>query len=186
MAANWLKIRNEYINGTLSYRKLAQKHGVSVSALEKKARAEKWAERRRRQRDKIEAKVMQKTEERISERIAENEASRIERILELSDLLMEQLETAVTQLDLATTKKKHKIRKVEYKELSAAGKPTKEVVDEKVTIEIVDSIIDRAGLQKLSQALKNLKEINLLDTSEEDEQLKKARTLLGGMDSVIK
>ena len=57
MAANWLKIRNEYINGTLSYRKLAQKHGVSVSALEKKARAEKWAERRRRQRDKIEAKV---------------------------------------------------------------------------------------------------------------------------------
>lgn len=39
MAVDWLKIKTEYING---YRKLTAKHGVSESALTKRAIAEGW------------------------------------------------------------------------------------------------------------------------------------------------
>ena len=44
---DWRKIKKEYIAGGISYRKLAEKHGVSFNTLEKVARREGWCELRR-------------------------------------------------------------------------------------------------------------------------------------------
>ena len=66
-SVNWLKIKNEYINGSVSYRKLAEKHGVTFSSLSKKAWAEKWAESRAEIGNKTETKLIQKTAEKIAD-----------------------------------------------------------------------------------------------------------------------
>ena len=39
----WAELRTEYITSSLSYAELAKKHGVSYSALTKRAAAEEWA-----------------------------------------------------------------------------------------------------------------------------------------------
>lgn len=71
MAVDWLKIKTEYINGQGSYRKLAAKHGVSESALTKRAITEGWRAAREAHGSKIEAEIQQKTVEKIADSEAE-------------------------------------------------------------------------------------------------------------------
>ena len=54
----WQKIKAEYIAGGTSYRKLADKYGVSRTTLERKAKDEKWSELRRQAEGKAEAKLV--------------------------------------------------------------------------------------------------------------------------------
>lgn len=56
---DWLTIKSEYISTQISTRALAQKHGVSYSTLEKRARKEGWAA----ERGRIAAEAWQKTAE---------------------------------------------------------------------------------------------------------------------------
>ena len=70
---DWIKLRNEYINGNISYRKLAEKHGVNYNTLQDKARKENWFAKKKEQHEKITAKTIQKT----AEKIVEKEAKRI-------------------------------------------------------------------------------------------------------------
>ena len=58
---NWSKIRAEYVKGGISQRKLAEKHGVSINTLIKKANVEKWSTQRDETYNKITKKVQQKT-----------------------------------------------------------------------------------------------------------------------------
>ena len=55
---DWNKIKAEYIAGGTSYRKLAEKYGVSRTTLERKAKDEKWSELRRQAEVKTEAKII--------------------------------------------------------------------------------------------------------------------------------
>lgn len=91
---NWIKIKNEYINTQISYRKLADKYEVAFSTLEKMARREKWSKLRKEQCDKVATKVRQKT----ADKIAEKEANRITKLLKISDDALVQIELSLTQL----------------------------------------------------------------------------------------
>lgn len=71
MAVDWLRIKTEYINGGISYRKLAEKYDVSASALMQRASKEKWAKEREQQQSKTEAKTKQKAVEKISDNESE-------------------------------------------------------------------------------------------------------------------
>lgn len=95
MAVDWLKIRNEYINGGGSYRKLAEKYGISKSTLMQKAAKEKWNEERSIQQIKTEAKAKQKTAEKIAEAAADEAAikSRIRvKVLSLAEKWLDGLD----------------------------------------------------------------------------------------------
>lgn len=70
MAVDWLKIRNEYINGGGSYRQLAKKYGVSASTLTAKAVANGW----KQAKDEHQSEVVAKTEQKTIEKIADNES----------------------------------------------------------------------------------------------------------------
>lgn len=61
---DWKKIKKEYISGTISYRKLAEKYGVSRTTLERKAKDEKWTELRRQAERKTEAKLLESVSSR--------------------------------------------------------------------------------------------------------------------------
>ena len=76
MAVDWLAIKTEYINGGISYRKLAEKYGVSQSTIRKRAATEKWADLREEQRNKIGTKTEQKTAEKISDALSEEAAAK--------------------------------------------------------------------------------------------------------------
>lgn len=76
MAADWLKIKNEYVNGGISYRALAEKYGLSFSTLEKRARAENWTEAKEKHREKIEQKARQEAQRKIGKALADEAAAK--------------------------------------------------------------------------------------------------------------
>ena len=54
----WPKIKAEYIAGGTSYRKLAEKYGVSRTTLQRKAKDEKWVSLRSQAEAKTETKIV--------------------------------------------------------------------------------------------------------------------------------
>ena len=88
MAADWLTIRNDYINGGGSYRQLAEKYGVPFSTLSDKATKGKWKKAKDEHWDNVITETEQKTTEKISE--SESEIAAIRSRLRLK--IMRQLE----------------------------------------------------------------------------------------------
>ena len=80
---NWKKMKAEYIGGSVSYRKLAEKYGVSSSAVQRRMRSEKWTDLRRQTECKTNAKIVEKESDR-----AERKQSRIETA---ADMLLESI-----------------------------------------------------------------------------------------------
>lgn len=151
VAADWLKIRNEYTSGNISYRKLAEKHNVSFATLQARAKKESWAEERDKQYDKIKTEVGQQT----AAVIVEKEVDRITRILSAADLLLARVEEAAGQLDTHIVTNKVKTKKVTY---NSKSKATKEVTMEEEVKAVVPGPVDRLGLQQVAAALKSLKD----------------------------
>jgi transposase-like protein len=63
----WSTIAQEYITNDLSLRELAQRHGVSVVTLARRAKKEHWD----KQRAEYKQRVLEKTKEKVSEEQAE-------------------------------------------------------------------------------------------------------------------
>lgn len=74
--ADWLAIRNDYINGGGSYRKLAEKYGVNFSVLKDVAVKEKWKEAKEQQTNKIRTRAEQKAQEKIADALSEEAATK--------------------------------------------------------------------------------------------------------------
>ena len=151
---DWQAIKTEYITTDTSYRKLAQKYGVSYNAVGNRSRQEKWQELR----DQHLSKTMTKTIDKIGDK----QAAQMARIDGITNKLLAKLEKAVDELDLD-------IIIVKEKMATDAGERTEEsrfVRD--------GGIVDRAGLRQVTAALKDLKEIQMLK-SELDRQEQEAR-----------
>lgn len=156
MAVDWLAIRNDYINGGGSYRKLAEKYGVPFGSLRSRAEKENWPELKKEQLHKISIKTAQKT----AEAIVKKEVKRAERMMGIHDQLLDKLEQAVSELNIAQVTNKKKVKVIEYKNGKRPDKPTKETITENEEILAVSSIVDRKGLQQISLALKALWDIS--------------------------
>lgn len=76
MAVDWLAIRNDYINGGGSYRKLAEKYGIPFSVLKDKAVGEKWKQAKEQQTNNVRTLTEQKTQEKISDALSEEAAAK--------------------------------------------------------------------------------------------------------------
>lgn len=64
---NWDNIKREYITGTISYRELAKKHGISFSALKHNAISGGWYAQRERYRNNVDTKAIEKAVEKSTE-----------------------------------------------------------------------------------------------------------------------
>lgn len=91
---DWIPIKNEYINTNISYRKLAEKHNISFSTLEKKARKDGWKKLKDEQCDKIDEEVRQKT----ADIIVEAQTDRLTQLLILADTAQAKIQEAFEQL----------------------------------------------------------------------------------------
>ena len=78
MAADWLKIKSEYVSGDIGYRKLAEKHGVPFPTLRDKAVKEKWNEKRNAHRNRVITATEQKTEAKISDALSDEAALKVQ------------------------------------------------------------------------------------------------------------
>ena len=95
MAADWLTIRNDYINGGGSYRKLAEKYGVPLRTIAKHAKDEDWQTLKAENYKMVATAVQQKTTEKIAE--SESEIAAIRSRLRLK--IMQQLETRLEHIE---------------------------------------------------------------------------------------
>ena len=85
--ADWQAIKTEYITTQTSYRKLAQKYGISHVQIGNVGKEEKWVELRRQHLDKTLAKTVEK--------ISQQEANRAAKIHSVADKLLLKIEAMV-------------------------------------------------------------------------------------------
>ena len=83
---DWKKIKAEYIRG-VSYRRLADKYGVSFSSIQKRGAKEKWTDLRKMS--------SRKGDEKIVESVASQEARRVDGIQTVADLLLQKIKDGV-------------------------------------------------------------------------------------------
>ena len=165
MAADWLIIRNDYINGGGSYRQLSEKYGVPLRTIAKHAKDENWLKLKEDNCNTIATTLRQKT----ADAIVDVEVSRITRLLNISDSLLEKIEQAVSELAMAQVTNKKKTKVIEYKNRERPDKPTKEIIEEQEEILSVKSIIDRRGLQQVAIALKAVWDMTAGENGSADE-----------------
>lgn len=173
--ANWIKIKNEYINSNISYRNLAKKHDVSFQTLRDRALKEEWFNKRKEQRNKIGTKMAQES----ANKIVEEELSRLGRINSVADRLLDKMEEAIDQLNNHLVKNKKKTKTIEYKNSKRPDKPTKETIEEIEEAEFVSGDIDRLGLKMIAGALKDIRNISQNDNGE-DEKLDEVLSKIEG------
>ena len=164
--ADWQAIKTEYITTQTSYRKLAQKHGVSYQAICHRSKDEGWITLREQHTNKTVSKAIDK--------ISSKKADKMARIDDLADKLLEKLEQAITELDLQLYKHTDKTKEIEYNNDRRPDKPTKETIHEEEKLIEVKSIVDRQGLKQIASAQKDIKEVKML-RSELDRQEQEAR-----------
>lgn len=75
MAYDWPVIRSDYINGGMSFRDLAAKHGANKDVIARKARKEGWSIQRSIQVDKMYTECLKKSVEKISDTLSEEAAT---------------------------------------------------------------------------------------------------------------
>lgn len=151
---DWKEVKTEYITTDTSYRKLAQKYGVSYQAICRRSKDEGWLAQREQHLNKTVTNALSK--------ISDRQAEKMTRIEGITDKLLTKLEQAVEELNLEIIKRKTKLEEDGLE----------------VTTETMEAreggIVDRAGLRQLTAALKDLKEIQMLK-SELDRREQEAR-----------
>lgn len=92
MAAEWSKIKTEYITTDTSYRKLSEKYGIGYQAICHKSKAEGWIAMREQHRNRTTTKTL--------DRISDTQAQRAARLQTVADKLLGKIEAAVDSFDM--------------------------------------------------------------------------------------
>jgi isopentenyl diphosphate isomerase/L-lactate dehydrogenase-like FMN-dependent dehydrogenase len=167
---DWKRIKAEYIAGGTSYRKLAEKYGVSPTTLTKVAGREGWVAARHQAEIKKTSEIINS----VSSTEAKKAVDKLTRVSDLTDKLLDKLEQAIEELDIQLYKDVEKVKEIEYNNELRPDKPTKEIIHEKEKVLEVKTIVDRSGLKAIASSLRDIKEIQMLKT-ELDKQEQEAR-----------
>ncbi|MBE7049200.1 MAG: hypothetical protein E7394_00330 [Ruminococcaceae bacterium] len=90
---------------------------------------------------------------------ADASAEREEKILRLSERMLEKISSAIDELSLYQAKEKERVKEVEYDEENK--KVIKETNVESEKIDVVESLIDTGALKQLVSTLKDIKDIHV-------------------------
>ena len=107
---DWKRIKAEYIAGGTSYRKLAEKYGVSFNTLKTRAKEEQWYELRQ-QKD-------YKTTTKIVESLSDKDAEKAVDIIDVADKLLGKITELMDTMVIDTQS---------FKQLTSALKDLKEI-----------------------------------------------------------
>ncbi len=146
---DWKKLKAEYIAGGISYRKLADKHKVPFHTLRKQAAKEKWRELR----DECAAKTATK----IVELESDKNAMRMERLLKVSDDLLDVVEMAVKEVKTGELV----LDRTALKSLSGTIKDIKDIQNIKTKLDIEEQKARIANLKRQAEREEDSKDVNV-------------------------
>ena len=168
--ASWVEIEHEYVTDIsrkpCSLEDLARKYSIPIQTIKDQSATGKWSDKR--------AEYKLKKNQKLIEKSSDADADRIVRLLSIADKAAEKAEQALGELEQYVVRDKKKVKTVEYKDNTAIGKPTKEIIDETERINIASGPIDRLGLSQVTGALKNLKEIYMIPAALEKQSAETA------------
>lgn len=130
-SVDWKAIKAEYIAGGISYRKLAEKHGVSFSTLKEWARREKWTD--------LKEKANHKADTILAEKIGKRNAKKSAKIDRLVDKLLDMVDERLEALI------------VEGKDVKSIASALKDLRDLKGIKDKLDEKEQKARIRKLEK-----------------------------------
>ena len=133
--ADWQAIQTEYITTDTSYRKLAQKYGVNVTNIAKKAGSEGWVEQRKQYANETQSKTLKQ--------ISQQEANRAAKIHSVADKLLLKIEAMVDSEEPLSEKG--------IRALTAAVKDLKEIQSVRSDLDRQEQEARIANLRKQAQ-----------------------------------
>lgn len=152
---DWKAIKTEYITGDISYKKLAEKHGIPFRTVRNRAQEEQWGELKSKTRAMQEQRTLAKVVEKESTKLAKTDDKYyriLDKLFDKAEELVENTPIWQPQMlkDMATTMKCLKECKsiksdVDIREQEARIKKLEAEVqadnkDTKVTVEIVGDL----------------------------------------------
>lgn len=133
---DWKAIKAEYIRGGTSYRKIAEKYGVSFNTLKTVAIREKWTDLRQQANNTATTKLVDK--------IGGQQASRSAKIIDVADKLLDKISETIDLMDVVTSQS--------LKNFTSALKDLKDIKGIKSDIDLKEQEARIAKLIKEAQA----------------------------------
>ena len=133
---DWNAIKAEYIRGGISYRKIAEKYGVSFNTLKTVAIREKWTDLRQQASNTATTKLV--------DRIGGQQASRSAKILDVADKLLDKISETIDMMDVVSSQS--------LKNFTSALKDLKDIKGIKSDIDLKEQEARIAKLQKEAMA----------------------------------
>ena len=139
LSVDWKKLKAEYIAGGTSYRKLTAKYGDPLSTLKRVAHDEDWVGLREQ--------CKAKTATKIVELESDKNALRMERLLKVSDDLLDAVEEAVRSFKVGDLV----LDKTALKSLSGTIKDIKDIQNIKTELDIEEQKARIANLRRQAE-----------------------------------
>lgn len=163
---DWVQIKAEYISGTMSASKLAEKHGVSVYAIRKRSGKERWQELRRQNQSETANKIAEKINtEKVKKTVRE-----IDRVVAVASKLITKLNRAVNELDKDEELIKKKVTVTVKAEKSEDEKTA--TAEEEYSYDYAKrkTLVNTKRAAEISKSLLNVRNILADYTTEQDEE----------------
>lgn len=153
---DWKRIKAEYIAGGTSYRKLAEKYGVSFNTLKTRAKEEQWYNLRQ-QKD-------HKTTTKIVESLSDKDAGEAVNIIDVADKLLDKISEYVETIPLDMMSSTQAL-----KHLTSALKDLKEIKGYKSDADMREQEARIRNLERQAEADNTSKDIEVQFGSEAEE-----------------
>ena len=125
-------MKAEYIAGGTSYRKLAEKYGVSFSTLKEIARREKWTD--------LKEKARYKADTKFADLMGEKQANRSAKILDVADMLLDKITNTLNAMEVVDSQS--------IKHFTSALKDIKDIKGYKSELDLKEQSARIAKLEK--------------------------------------
>lgn len=161
---DWAKVKAEYVSGTMSAAKLADRYGISVSSISKKCASEHWQELRKQNQSETANKIAEKINtEKVKKTVRE-----IDRVVAVASKLITKLNRAVNELDKDEGLIK---KKVTVKAEKSEDEKTATAVEEySYDYAKRKTLVNTKRAAEISKSLLNVRDILADYTTEQDEE----------------
>lgn len=173
---DWATVKAEYVSGTMSAAKLADRYGISVSSISKKCASEHWQELRKQNQSETANKIAKKINtEKVKKTVRE-----IDRVVAVASKLITKLNRAVNELDKdeKLVKKKVTVKAEKSEDKKTAEEEYSYDYEKTATVEEEYSynyakrktLVNTKRAAEISKSLLNVRDILADYTTEQDEE----------------
>lgn len=161
---DWATVKAEYVSGTMSAAKLADRYGISVSSISKKCASEHWQELRRQNQSETANKIAEKINtEKVKKTVRE-----IDRVVAVASKLITKLNRAVNELD----KDEELIKKKVTVKAEKSEDEKTATAEEEYSYDYAKrkTLVNTKRAAEISKSLRNVRDILADYTTEQDEE----------------